>query len=53
MNWTARDWASVFIGWICGACTVILLPAVPWKLAAVFAAGFTGAWTARLFIPRD
>lgn len=51
MRWTLRDWTSVMIGWICGCCAVVLLPAEPWKMPAVFAAGFVSAWIARLLIP--
>ena len=52
MNWTTRDWASVFIGWICALAVFAFLPwEQPWKFVAVFAAGFVSAWIARMLIP--
>jgi hypothetical protein len=51
MKWTVRDWTSVVIGWLCAVITMLLLPAEPWRLVAIFAAGFLSAWIARLLIP--
>ena len=50
-RWTARDWTSVIIGWVCSMLAVVLIPVWPFKLVLVFVAGFVSAWIARLLIP--
>lgn len=52
LNWTARDWVGVVIGWFCGGLMFLLIPESPGKLILVFVAGFVGAFFARGVIPR-
>ena len=45
LKWTARDWTSAIAGWICAMAVFIFVPLEqPWKLVAVFLAGFVSTF---------